>query len=185
MTERDERAAGHSQLVRVVRAWRHGTVNRLQVALGWLQLGRPERAATALAEWCRQLEWEGAVLRHWPGETAAFYLAWRAHCEEAGVEVVWRAPLVQGPAARAAPGSGAPGRPVRPAGGLSRASVRPPGTAAVVPVLEAAREAARRAPGQRIWLRWDGLEGRLLWGLEGDGPVAAGGAAGSAGSTTG
>ena len=187
---------GHAQhLVRVVRARRHAAVNRLQIALGWLQLGRPERATAALAEWCRQLEWEGVVLRQWPVETAALYLTWRALCEEAGIEVAWRAPQVQGPRA-VVPGAG----PRRPAAQPAGQALTSPGRAAAAPgrvaaELEAARQAALAAPGRRIWLHWDGLEGRLRWGLEGGdagaataaGQEAAGGPGGleDAGSTAG
>ncbi|QIA27964.1 hypothetical protein DYI95_010980 [Thermaerobacter sp. PB12/4term] len=190
MTEGDATAAGPAQLVSVVRAWRHGAVNRLQVALGWLQLGRPEQAATALAEWCRQLEWEGAALRCWPVEAASFYLVWRARCEEMGLEVAWRAP-VPGSAPGAAAGRARGGRGLgRPAASDASSSPEstPPGpgqgnaAAAVGPALEAALEAARREPGRRIWLQWDGRDGRLRWGLEGGGPPAA---TGSRGSTTG
>ncbi|ADU52283.1 hypothetical protein Tmar_2203 [Thermaerobacter marianensis DSM 12885] len=171
MVARDEPAAGAARLVEVVRAWRHGAVNRLQVALGWLQLGRPERAAAALADWCRQLEWEGAALRHWPPEAAAFYLTWRARCEAAGLEVVWRPP--GGPAGGPDPARGRAG-----AGGPA-GRWNGPDAARLAAVLEAAREAARQVPGQRIWLQWDGPGASLVAGLEGNaGPEGEGPAAG-------
>ena len=137
MTERDvpEAAPGEpgegaaEGLVRVVRAWRHGAVNRLQVALGWLQMGRPERAAEALDRWCRQLQWEGAALRQWPPEVAALYLIWRARCEEAGIEVTWQPPLRQATGCRHPTGCdgghGRSGAIAEPAGGRDRGGGAP------------------------------------------------------------
>ncbi|HEY8552475.1 MAG TPA: Spo0B domain-containing protein [Thermaerobacter sp.] len=147
------------RLVRVVRAWRHGAVNRLQVALGWLQMGRPERAAETLGRWCRQLQWEGAALRQWPPEAAALYLIWRARCEEAGLDVTWHPPIrpPSVPAALAPADPGARGSPPEPDPGI---------VGQLAAALEAAWEAGRSAPGSPIWLRWDGSAGMLRWGLE-------------------
>lgn len=156
-------AGAEAALVRVVRARRHAAVNRLQVAMGWLQLGRADRAAEALVGWCRQLEAEGALLRRWPPDTAAAYLRWLAECEEAGLEVVWRTPPV--PAERAAVPAHAPPRPE-----------------ALRRELDAAREAALARGATRVVLAWEGERG-LCWQVEpprpGDGgdagtPVAAG-----------
>lgn len=138
-------AGGEVALVRVVRARRHAAVNRLQVAMGWLQLGRSDRAAEALAGWCRQLEVEGALLRRWPPEAAATYLQWLAECEEAGVEVVWRAAPVPG-------------------GGMGTPAAVP-GSESLRRELEAARDAALASGARRLELAWE--EGRgLVWQVE-------------------
>ena len=152
--------AAPAPLVRVVRARRHGAVNRLQVALGWLQLGRPERAASALAEWCRQLEWEGAALRHWPEEAAAAYLCWRAACEEAGLEVTWRPPASSGPVAGSRAGPAA----ARALNGPGRYG--PDGAARIVATLEEARRQAEARGARRLWLAWDPAAGQLHWAAE-------------------
>lgn len=151
-------AGGEVSLIRVVRARRHVAVNRLQVALGWLQLGRADRAAEALAGWCRQLEVEGALLRRWPPAETAAYLCWLAECEEAGLEVVWRR---------------APG----PRAGTAPPAVAAPGPEGLRRELEAARSTALASGACRVVLDWE--EGRgLQWQVE---PPRAG-AGGNAGA---
>lgn len=156
-------AGGEAALVRVVRARRHAAANRLQVALGWLQLGRTDRAAETLAGWCRQLEAEGVLLRRWPPDTAAAYLRWLAECEEAGLEVVWRTSPV-------------------PAGSAAVPADALPGPEVLQRELDAARGAALARGAARVVLAWEADRG-LCWQVEpprpGDGgdagtPVAAG-----------
>lgn len=139
----DWNAEGES-LAQIVRARRHADMNRLQVVLGWLQMGRTERASTILAEWGRQLQWEGATLRQWPTEAAVAYYAWRAACEAAGIDVAWQPVATREEGARA--------------GETARAQ-----PAVIRTALADAWREARASGAHQIRLAWDPGAGRLHW----------------------
>lgn len=78
------------QTVSMLRSQRHSMMNHLQVILGWLQLGRPERARQYLETLASRMAGEGEAIRQAPAATALVMLTLGLEAETHGVQLDWR-----------------------------------------------------------------------------------------------
>lgn len=79
-------------LLNLAAAYRHGILNHLQVILGWLQLGHPDRAAEHVRLVEESMFAETRLVRGSLPRVAALFLSRRGSAEQFGIEIEFRVP---------------------------------------------------------------------------------------------
>lgn len=79
-------------LLNLAAAYRHGILNHLQVILGWLELGQPQRAAEHIRLVEEGMFAETRLVRGSLPRVAAVLLARRGSAEQYGIEIDFRVP---------------------------------------------------------------------------------------------